>query len=123
MYKQYTSNFANKDVKTGNIPNGYKLLSISVGTPPFYEGESLDCAKPRWSLVHSYKNGFIDEQEYEVLYFTDFQNRAVLIEEHINEIRNGGKFIYLCYCKKDGFCHRHLWAKFLNKLGIECEEL
>lgn len=31
--------------------------------------------------------------------------------------------IFLCYEKSSDFCHRKLFAKWLNNAGYECEEL
>lgn len=123
MNKMYTSYFGSNKIKTGTIPSGYELVSISKGTPPYYKGGTLDCAKPSWNLVHSFKNGDINEAEYRDIYFRQLSMDKDALIQHINDINNGGKFIYLCYCGKTGFCHRHLWAEFLNKLGIACEEL
>lgn len=119
----YTSYFNSPRLKSGNIPNGYKVISIAKGTPPYFDGECLECVKPSWDLVNSYKSHEIDNETYTKIYFRELSGKISSLSKHIEEIKDGGKFIYLCHCGKDRFCHRHLWAEFLNKVGIKCEEL
>lgn len=102
---------------------GYELLSIARGTPPYYRGKSLICAMPTWSLINRFRGNLMSNEEYSYCYYQELMSRQNSIKEHLNDLDSGKAYIYLCHCGPTKFCHRHLWANFLNKLGYEVKEL
>ena len=120
----YTSYFSCPKIKQRDIPEGYELISIAQGTPPWFDSiNKLDCAKPRWELINGIRGGTLSESDFMTLYLSELMKKNTEIQQHLNEIKNGKRFIYLCHERSDAFCHRHIWAKVLIKLGCEVKEL
>lgn len=74
---------------------------------------------PPWSLVDSFKKGLIGEKEY-----TDHYTHLmrVLYQRYkypFDEILKKERVTFVCYCKKDNFCHRYILADIFVKLGAE----
>ena len=73
-------------------------------------------AIPDWGLiVVPYKEGKITKDEYREMYVTKLDK----YKEHIfaviaNMVKNGKDIIFLCYEKPGEFCHRHIFADYLN---------
>lgn len=102
----------------------YKFVSITHSKPEFCDDSIEDWSflGPSEKLLYSYKNNYIDQEGYtkEYMKFLDekwysFKDFLIL---HQNE-----NIVMLCYEKSTDFCHRHLLRKFLNEVGIKCEEL
>ena len=111
----YTSNFSN--LKNLDIE---RCLSISIGTPKWFKGDSYDDLKPTWDIVMNHKAGKINDEEYTKIYYENILNK-LNPEKIINELDNK---ILLCWCGKNKFCHRHIVAEWLNKFKAEtCAEI
>lgn len=85
----------------------------------FWKGESYPSLFPTFSILHDYKNGLINEKEYERRYISEVLsklNPAKVYQDLNNKV-------LLCYEKSGDFCHRHIVAKWLNDNGFKCEEL
>lgn len=102
----YTSNFSN--LKNMDMS---KCLSISIGTPLWFDGESYDDLKPTWDIVMGHKNGNINDEEYTKIYYDTILSK--LNPKEIYEKLDNK--ILLCWCGKNKFCHRHLIENWLNK--------
>jgi len=89
----------------------WRLVSISIGIPENFKGEICRELNPPDFLLRGYKNGAIDEKEYEEIYQQQILSKLDPLEIY-NKLK--GKVI-LCYCGKDKFCHRHLVLKWLGE--------
>ena len=110
---------------------GYYPVSIAQYTPQrIVCGKAQTFAPPK-DLLHDYKNGMSDDINYENRYKKyldsipkDTWNKFISFYEK-KCYHNGYKGIVLmCYEKPDDFCHRHIFADYVNeKFGIKVEEL
>jgi uncharacterized protein YeaO (DUF488 family) len=71
---------------------------------------------PDWALtVVPYKEGKITKEEYRERYITQLDKYKENIFAVIaNMVKNGKDIIFLCYEKPGDFCHRHIFADYLN---------
>ena len=109
----YTSYFASKKY------DPEKAINISRWPPKYYKGRSFPYLYPPADLLWSYKNGYVDNVEYERQYRENVL--AKLEPAHIAEVLDGE--VLLCYEKSGDFCHRNIVAAWLREAGFECEEL
>lgn len=120
-----------------NIPNEYKLVSISGDIPEYIENQVDIHDKrlaPNWSLFKEYKDSpegtkrekrYIQRFKEEVLtkylitdILKDWSDKCGLLET----------YVILCYesndINKSTFCHRRIVAEFIeNKFNIKVNEL
>lgn len=103
---------------------GLTPIAISGGIPDFYNTEKYLWWKflaPSWDIFSKWKNGEIDEFGYVERYIPerlDILNKAEL-KQQLLAIE---KPILLCF-EKDGFCHRHVLADWIeNNLMLQVEE-
>lgn len=114
----YTSYYGNmrKLKKDGIVP-----VAISAGIPKYFNGDSLSYLAPRGNMLH------MTEERYTPEYM------KILEKVDINRLRedikiistiNGGKDVaLLCYERSGDFCHRRLFAKWLEeKTGYKVKE-
>jgi len=117
MNKIYTGYFAllEKYVEAGLNP-----VSIAGVAPCFYEGREWKHLAPYFSTYTKYKNGEYTEFQYMDEYIPKIEKLDKMeLKKQIDSIPN---LILLCY-EKEGFCHRHLLADWLeNNLGYVVEE-
>ena len=111
----YTSNFSN--VKNLNKND---CVSISIGTPIWFNGEIFKGLQPTWNLVMNHKKGIITDDEYTKLYYEIVLNK-LKPQEIIDKLDNK---ILLCWCKKNNFCHRKIVSNWLNNYQSDiCSEI
>jgi hypothetical protein len=108
-----TSYFA----KSGKDPNA---VCIAAFAPSWFSGTHYPRLSPPWKIVVKYKQGQINEDEYEELY-----NHLVLSSLNVGRVaRELDGAVLLCYEKPDDFCHRHIVARWLSSaIGYEIEEI
>lgn len=78
---------------------------------------------PSYYLINSYKQGKMDRDEYEDIYFLNNLIQVFPIYDlgkDIGKLENNS--ILLCYEKAGDFCHRHLVADMFRKSGYDIEE-
>jgi hypothetical protein len=68
---------------------------------------------PTWDMVMRYKNGTMSEQEYTVLYLKILDNSYVQNKSEWDKLLAMESVIFVCFCPKNKFCHRHLLANYL----------
>lgn len=105
-----TSYFA----KSAKNPNA---VSIAIGTPTWFKGKKYSKLAPSWDLVKSYKNGEIDQSEYEKRYKLEVLDKLDP-KKVFEEI--GKDAVLLCWEKSTDFCHRHLVSRWLSN-ALNCE--
>jgi len=112
----YTSYYANPALK--NIsPDSLRAISVSVP-------KDMGCGKikefaPAWTTVAAYKDGKIDWTEYTRQYVAQLDKLGIVAAMKLLE----NNCVYLCFEGKGKNCHRHLFAEWLRKHGIEIREL
>lgn len=95
-----------KKFRTANILIPFGILITAATKHPF---------APTWDMVNRFKNGKLNEQDYEKIY----------IEKLNNEFKKNRNIFYdfpdmqtfKCFCKSGTFCHRYILAKYLENIG------
>lgn len=133
----YTSYFANMQ----KIPKGIIPISIALYSPYWYKGLCYTKLAPNKHILEWWKNseGKISENarqlEYRNMYcnailsnlkFNEIIKDVTSLAEFINDdwcTEKDPSVVFLCFEKKDKFCHRHIVADYFTVNGILVEEL
>lgn len=117
----YTSYFG----QLKNLPDDFEPICIARWKPKWYTGKVFLTLAPSDSLLRWWKNSKQDaaaEEQYRKQYMSMLKtHKAAAIERIINNIADGKTPVLICF-EKDGFCHRHLVADWLNEHGVKCIE-
>lgn len=100
---------------------GVNGVSIALKAPTGFTGRQYKRLAPRWDLLSGYKNGTINNEQYEQIY-----KQTVLDKLNPQTVYSdlGEDAVLLCWEKPEKFCHRHLVAEWLNeKLGLKIKEI
>lgn len=114
----YTGYFANCGCYRGC------LLSIALITPDFFKGNTFHAFVPPSGLLNAYKGGIINEMEYTERYKAEVLDRLDKrkIYDYLTAIDKDEDVFLICY-EKDGFCHRHIVADWLEtEVGLRVDE-
>ena len=113
----FTGYYANYDFY---MQQGLTPIAISGRPPEWYKGLWWKFLAPSWDIFSKWKNKIINDDEYTDRFFKEILSKVNIdeLKDQLQQIQNP---ILLCY-EKDGFCHRHLVADWLNYHGIVCEE-
>lgn len=123
-----TSNFA-RIRALADHGHSRALIPIVRHLPSWLPGEIAERNQPRLApptgLLAAAKQGRISWQQYELRF-----DEAVLggldqdrVYDALVQGAGGQLPVLLCYCKgKDGHCHRHLVARWLDGAGYQCSE-
>ena len=113
----FTGYYANYDFY---MQQGLTPISISVKPPEWYIGLWWKFLASSSDIFSKWKNIIIKDDEYKNRLFKEILSKVNIneLKDQLQQIQNP---ILLCY-EKDGFCHRHLVADWLNYYGIACEE-
>lgn len=119
----YTSYYGNYK----KFPNNPITIQIS-NSAPFSTRYQIQAVVPDWNtMVKPLKEGQITEKRYTHRYLRQLEANKESILASVRRLDStkfqGRSPIMLCYCKKGTFCHRNILREWLNKNGIECEEL
>lgn len=99
-------------------------ISISLWPPRSFVGLQYKKIAPTKDMLLRYKqNG--DQYEYKYHYWHDVlkhQNPEQIVAE-IAALSGGKDCVLLCYEIPSDFCHRHLFATWMNKCGYDIQEL
>ena len=110
------------EVRTSYFANhknydGYLRFSVAKFPPPNSYDFNIYFLAPSMYLLQSYKDGTISEEEYVKEYTQQLNDFSKDIESFVDVLKDelaDKKVVLLCY-EKDGFCHRHVLAEYLNK--------
>ena len=115
MKSLFTSNYA----RAGANPNA---LAISAKAPPWYQGKTFPLLAPTWDILHAYKRGEIDQDEYIRRYLLLLKKRKLTPDSVVEMLPDGA--ILLCYEKPSDFCHRRIVADWIElETDIKVNEL
>lgn len=131
----YTSYFG----KMRSFPANVIPVAICGGIPEWYTGAWYKAPAPKYGFFQQWKK--THDNEYYIQHYNDevlskLNKSKVIIDIHMmvpEEIRTGmqesvwtSKEVHvalLCYEKPEDFCHRHLFAAWLNRTeGLEVTE-
>lgn len=118
----YTSYFG----QIKNMPDNFEPICIARWKPKWYTGKALLMLAPSDRLLRWWRASDKNEAS-EARYARWYTNEvlrayeAAAIVRIIHYIAEGKTPVLVCF-EKDGFCHRHLVADWLNKNGFKCEE-
>ena len=106
-----------------NSTLGYVSISLypSKNKNVLYEFKSL---APNWKLLEKFKSKQLSESDFEKEYLEQLNNLdAKTIFEQINFLTGDKEPILMTNGNKTSFCHRHIFARWLEeKLEVEIEE-
>lgn len=106
MKRFYTSNYA----RSGRHP---QAVAISRKAPIYYIGKTFVELAPTWTLISDYKCGKIDKEQYTRRYLAMLEQRENTPQDIVDMFENGT--IFLCYEAPSDFCHRHIFAKWIEQ--------
>lgn len=118
----YTSYFG----QIKNMPDNFEPICIARWKPKWYTGKALLMLAPSDRLLRWWRASDKNEAS-EARYARWYTNEVLRVYEAaaivhiIHYIAEGKTPVLVCF-EKDGFCHRHLVADWLNKNGFKCEE-
>ena len=74
---------------------------------------------PTWDIVMGHKKGLISDAKYTSVYH-DLMLKSYRDHRDVWENLLAREYlVLLCYCRPGKFCHRHILAEYLGKLGAE----
>ncbi len=79
----------------------------------------LPSAAPSQELLRAYKTGTVTTTEYDAIYRNDLITN--FNPAHLQEIIDTARrmsyqgVVFVCYERPESFCHRHIFADYLNK--------
>ncbi len=111
IYTSYWGNLKNLVKTFGND----RIINISRWNT-FWKGKKCSMLCPSEDLLTRYKKKKIDEYQYRREFLEYLETLNV---DNCYKVFNG--CVFVCY-EKEGFCHRHLIAEWLQEHGYECEE-
>ncbi len=110
----------------GGIPkislDNPQLISISRSYPRNIPGILHEIAMaPDEPLLRLYKAGAVDAERYTHIYMTQLNKaRALALAKSWKQSER--PVVLLCYEVPSAFCHRHVLADYLNKMGYDVRE-
>ena len=119
----YTSYFG----KIRKLPENFLPICIANVVPKFFKGPYIIQLAPRSGLLRWWYSYADHDSEADQQYYTErFMEQlneldARGMDNTIHGIAKDKVPVLVCY-EKDGFCHRHLVARWLNDHGIWCKE-
>ena len=96
---------------------GLTPISIARWTPKWFDGETFIAVAPSVDLLNKYKNGLASVSDYTVRYNADLAelDRTQSLKTLVDAAVNGRDVVFCCYEKIGDFCHRNLFADYMNK--------
>ena len=114
----YTSYFA----KIRKIPENIVRVSISLYPPKGYNGKEFKALAPTNEILSNWKKS-PDEERYTREYFKLLNTMSPhVVYDQLSALTHGQDCVLLCFEKSDSFCHRHLFAKWMNESGYQVSE-
>jgi len=108
----YTSFYSNRKIR--DLTN--RKIATSIFPPKWFKADlTLKELAPSKELLLDYKNRKVDKIDYINIYFDKIKDIDL-----VKDLKDGD--ILLCFEKIGDFCHRHLLANELRKLGIVVKE-
>jgi len=98
---------------------GLNSISISIGKPKWYDGESYPQLYPTWDMVMEYKKT-TDHILYTRKYISTILGKLDPAEVY-NDLNDK---VLLCWEKSTEFCHRQIVAKWIElNMGVRVTEI
>lgn len=74
---------------------------------------------PTWDMVMRHKNGTLSDEEYREKYMSLMRRSFVNQREKWDDLLQKERVTFVCFCRKENFCHRLLLAEIFERLGAE----
>ena len=114
-----------REVLTANIPkdqplrlwtaqyryNGPDRFDITV------KGGANMAFAPTWEMVRKYKSGGLSEAQYTAMYIAAMNESICNYKEAWDTLLSMDEATLVCFCPAGTFCHRHILAQILERLG------
>ena len=115
----FTSYFA----KANKLPKDLVQVSISLFPPKNFAGKEYKKIAPTQKILFDWKR-LGDKERYIKEYQKDVLSKLdeVKVYKELEKLGQGKDIVLLCYEKSDDFCHRHLFAEWMNKKGYKVIE-
>lgn len=99
-------------------------VSISIWPPKGYSGLKFPKIAPTAEMLREYKRTG-NEYDYKYHYWHDVLKKYNPTDLYLDleKLTDGKDCVLLCFEKPDDFCHRHLFATWMNKNGYDIKEL
>lgn len=112
--KIYTSYFGNRNLDKDLVP-----IAICLYPPKGFQGLLYQKIAPNYEILKDWKDGRKDDEAkgaYERAYKRKILRRLNPLEvfSDLEKLSNGKDIVLLCYEKPNDFCHRHIFAKWMN---------
>lgn len=78
-------------------------------------------APTAWNMVLGVKRGEVSEAQYREWYLDVLRASYRAQQPAWQQLLRQQRIVLLCYCRPDEFCHRHMLADVLSKLGAEAK--
>jgi len=105
----------------GNMRNlskeGFESISISAGTPEWFEGLKLKMFAPTFNMLKMSEKDYVPKYK-EILSKVNIKQWKM----DADVLFEGKKIAFLCYEKPEDFCHRHLFAEWMRGIGFNIDE-
>lgn len=105
------------------LPKELIQISICLSPPKGYNGFEYKVIAPNWNILSSWKrNPNIDN--YIRAYNFQILNKLnqYTVYHQLEELSGDKDCVLLCYEKPTDFCHRHLFAEWMNTAGYNVKE-
>lgn len=105
----YTGYYA----KLNQYPRELKKIAISRSIPKGIQVDKQDLSlAPTWDMIHKLTHEEYIKRYINILKKVDIGQKGVQYQN----------CILLCYESPEKFCHRHILAEQLDKIGLDCQE-
>lgn len=108
----WTSNFSRRGLDP-------RAVSIALFPPKWYTGKTYPPLYPPEKLLKDYKEGNIGEYQFIKKYTEQVLSK---LDAHKIYDELGDDVIFLCWCGRKKFCHRHIVAQWFTDNGIVTKE-
>lgn len=105
------------------LPKELIQISVCLNPPRGYSGLEYKVIAPNWDILSSWKRN-PNTDNYIRAYNSQILNKLnqSTVYHQLKELSGGKDCVLLCYEKSTDFCHRHLFAEWMNKAGYNVKE-
>lgn len=101
----YTSNYARKGSDPGAI-------AISRKAPDWFEGRVMTRFAPTWEMIFGVRKGHLTHEQYTKQYLQILYAHPFDLMQFLDSLPDPTYF--LCYEAPGEFCHRHIFAEWVE---------
>lgn len=114
IYTSYIGNWR-------NFPEDSEVFMVTRSIPAWVKFKQVPELAPNKILFHKFKYWGMSQEEFIKQYRS--QLTSINLKQTIENLSSSKNIILTCYEKPEDFCHRHILAIELIKLGYNVKEL